>query len=96
MLISHLSELEDWDAVLLQEISFRDESFDFEGLEASLRGHKQVLNSSCPWDTAIVFLSRWKASLRWFASSCHSGVGWSPSFRGIHFLLYSSAELGGR
>ena len=58
--------------MLLQELSFRDESFDFEGLEASFRGHKLVLNSSCPWDTAIVIHSRWKASLRWFASSCHS------------------------
>ena len=70
-LISHLSELEDW-AVLLQEISFTDESLYFEALEASLGGHKLVLNSSCPWDNVIVIHSRWKASLRWFASSCHS------------------------
>ena len=57
-LISHLSELEDWDAVMSRETTFRGESIDLEALEASLRGHKLVLNSSCPWDTAIVIHSR--------------------------------------
>ena len=35
-LICHPSVLEDWDAVLLQEISFQDESIDLDALEASL------------------------------------------------------------
>ena len=84
--------MEDWDAVLLQEISFRDESFDFEALEASLGGHKLVLSSSCPWDTAIVIHSRWKASLRWFASSCHSvWVG----FRATEEFTFCSIHLPG-
>ena len=94
-LISHLSELEKWDAVLLQENSFTDESLNFEALEASLGGHKLVLNSSCPWDNAIVIHSPVEGFPSLVCILVSLGVGWSPSCRGIHFLLYSSAELGG-
>ena len=71
-LVHHLSELEDWDAALLQEISFKDEQADMDALEASLGGHKLVINPNCPWDTAVVIHCPWKAPLRWYASTRHS------------------------
>ena len=59
MLVQHISELEEWDAILLQELSFKDELLSLEALEASLSGHKLVTNFRCPWDTAIVIHCRW-------------------------------------
>ena len=35
-LVHHLFELEDWNAVLLQAVSFKDEQADMDALEASL------------------------------------------------------------
>ena len=69
MLVQHISELEEWDALLLQELSFKDELLSLEELEASLEGHKLVANVRCPWDTAIVVHCRWMGAIRWFASS---------------------------
>ena len=54
MLVQHISELEEWDAILLQELSFKNELLSLEELEASLGGHKLVANVECPWDTAII------------------------------------------
>ena len=72
MLVQHISELEEWDAILLQELSFKDELLSLEELEASLGGHKLVANVECPWDTAIIIHCRWMGSIRWFASSQHA------------------------
>ena len=72
MLVQHISELEEWDAILLQELSFKDELLSLEELEASLREHKLVANVECPWDTAIIIHCRWMGSTRWFASSQHA------------------------
>ena len=72
MLVQHISELEEWDAILLQELSFKDELLSLEELEASLGGHKLVTNVECPWDTAIIIHCRWMGSIRWFASSQHA------------------------
>ena len=36
MLVQHISELEEWDAILLQELSFKDEHLSLEALKASL------------------------------------------------------------
>ena len=91
-LVHHLSELEDWDAVLLQEIYFKDEQADMDALEASLGGHKSVINPNCPWDTAVVIHCRWKAPLRWYASTRHPER--PPSCGGVHVLFSPSAELG--
>ena len=48
MLVQHISEFEEWDAILLQELSFKDELLSLEELEASLGGHKLVTNVECP------------------------------------------------
>ena len=48
MLVQHISELEEWDAILLQKLSFKDELLSLEELEASLGGHKVVANEKCP------------------------------------------------
>ena len=69
MLVQQISELEEWDAILLQELSFHDDFLSLEELEASLGGHKLVMNAECPWDTAIVIHCRWMGFIRWFASS---------------------------
>ena len=69
MLVQHISELQEWDAILLQELSFKDELLSLEELEASLGGHKLVTNVECPWDTAIIIHCRWIGSIRWCASS---------------------------
>ena len=66
------AELEEWDAILLQELSFKDELLSLEELEASLGGHKLVTNVECPCDTAIIIHCRWMGSIRWFASSQHA------------------------
>ena len=71
-LIRHISKLEEWDPILLQELCFKDVCADMDELEALLGGHKLVINPRCPWDTAIVNHSRWKDSLRWYASSRHA------------------------
>ena len=71
-LVQHISELREWDALLLQELSFKDELMASDELESSLGGHKLVTNPSSPWDTAIVIHSRWKGAIRWFASSQHA------------------------
>ena len=72
MLVQQISEVEEWDAILLQELSFNDESLSLEELEASLGGHKLVTNAECPWDTAIVIHCRWMGFIRWFSSSPHA------------------------
>ena len=72
MSVQHISEVEEWDAILLQELSFKDELLSLEELEASLGGHKLVTNVECPWDTAIIIHCRWTGSIRWFASSPHA------------------------
>ena len=72
MLVQHISELEEWDAILLQELSFKDELLSLEELEASLGWHKLVANVECPWDTSIIIHCRWMGSIRWFASSQHA------------------------
>ena len=36
MLVQQISEIEKWDAILLQELSFNDESLPLDELEASL------------------------------------------------------------
>ena len=59
MLVQQISEVEEWDAILLQELSFNDEFLSLEDLEASLGGHKLVTNVECPWDTAIVIVGGW-------------------------------------
>ena len=41
MLVQHISELEEWDATLLQELSFKDELLSLEELEASF-GRTQI------------------------------------------------------
>ena len=71
MLVQQISEIEEWDAILLQELSFNDESLQLDELEASLGGHKLVTNSECPWDTAIVIHRRWMGCVRWFSTSPH-------------------------
>ena len=38
MLVQQISEVEEWDAILLQELSFNDEFLSLEELEASLGG----------------------------------------------------------
>ena len=68
MLVQHISELENWDAILLQELSIKYELLSLEELEASLGVHKLVANVRCPWDTAIIIHCRMGA-IRWFASS---------------------------
>ena len=45
MLVQQISEVEEWDAILLQELLFNDESLSLEELEASLGGHKLVTNA---------------------------------------------------
>ena len=72
MLVQQISEVEEWDAILLQELSFNDELLSLEELEASLGGHKLVTNVECPWDTAIIIHCRWMGFIRWFASSPHA------------------------
>ena len=72
MLVQEISEAEEWDAILLQELSFNDEFLLLDELEASLGGHKLVVNAECPWDTAIVIHSRWMGHIRWFSSSPHA------------------------
>ena len=64
MLVQQISEAEEWDAILLQELSFNDEYLLLDELEASLRGHKLVTNAQCPWDTAIVIHKRWMCHIR--------------------------------
>ena len=46
--MQQISEIEEWDAILLQELSFNDEALPLDELEASLGGHKLVTNSECP------------------------------------------------
>ena len=72
MLVQQISETEEWDAILLQELSFNDEYLSLEELEASLGGHKLVTNAECSWDTAIVIYRRWMGFIRWFSSSPHA------------------------
>ena len=72
MLVQQISEIEEWDAILLQELSFNDEFLPLDELEASLGGHKLVTNSECPWDTAIVIHRRWMGCVRWFSTSPHA------------------------
>ena len=72
MLVQQISEAEEWDAILLQELSFNDEYLLPDELEASLGGHKLVTNAECPWDTAIVIHKRWMGHIRWFSSSPHA------------------------
>ena len=72
MLVQQISEIEEWDAILLQELSFNDEFLPLDELEASLGGHKLVTNSECPWDTAIVIHRRWMGFIRWFSASPHA------------------------
>ena len=72
MLVQHISELEEWDAILLQELSFKDELLSLEELEASLGRHKLVANVKCPRSTAIIIHCRWMGSIRWIASSQHA------------------------
>ena len=72
MLVQQISEIEEWDAILLQELSFNDEFLPLDELEASLGGHKLVTNSECPWDTAIVIHRRWMGFIRWFSTSPHA------------------------
>ena len=72
MLVQQISEVEEWDAILLQELSFNDESWSLEELEASFGGHKLVTNAECPWDTAIVIHRRWMGFICWFSSSPHA------------------------
>ena len=67
-LIQYVLEREEWDAILVQELSFEDELSDVDELEASLGDHRLV---TIP-NTAIVIHSRWKDSLRWCASSRHA------------------------
>ena len=50
MLVQQISEVEEWDAILLQELSFHDEFLSLEELEASLGGHKLVTNVERLWD----------------------------------------------
>ena len=71
-LVQHISELREWDAILLQELSFKDEFTTVDELESSLGDHKLVTNPYCPWDTAIVIHNRWKGAIRWVASSQHA------------------------
>ena len=68
-LVQHISELREWDAILLQELSFKDEFATIDELESSLGDHKLVTNPICPWDTAIIIHNRWKGAIRWFVSS---------------------------
>ena len=72
MLVQQIYEVEEWDAILLQELSFNDEFLSLDELEASLGGHKLVTNAECPWDTAIVIHRRWMGFIRWFSSSPHA------------------------
>ena len=72
MLVQQISEIEEWDAILLQELSFNDELLSLDELEASLGGHNLVTNAECPWDTAIIIHCRWMGFIRWFASSPHA------------------------
>ena len=64
MLVQQISEVEEWDAILLQELSFHDEFLSLEELEASLGGHKLVTNVECPRDTAIIVHCRWMGFIR--------------------------------
>ena len=90
MLVQHISEIEEWDAILLQELSFKDELLSLEELEASLGGHKLVTNVECPWDTAIIIHCRWMGSIRWFASSQYAlWVG----VRAVEEFTFCSAHL---
>ena len=68
-LVHHISELREWDAILLQELFFKDELTAMDELESSLGDHKLMTNPNCPWDTAIIIHNRWKGAVRWFASS---------------------------
>ena len=72
MLVQQFSEVEEWDAILLQELSFNGESLQLGELEASFGGHKLVTNVECPWDTTIIIHCRWMGFIRWFASSPHA------------------------
>ena len=72
MLVQQISEVEEWDTILLQELSFNDEFLSLDELEASLGGHKLVTNAECPWHTAIVIHRRWMGFIRWFSSSPHA------------------------
>ena len=72
MLVQQISEVEEWDAILLQELSFNDEFLPLNEKEASLGGHKLVTNSEYPWDTAIVIHRRWMGFIRWFSVSPHA------------------------
>ena len=59
-------------------------------LEASLGGHKSVINPDCPWDTTIVIHCLWKASLRWCATTRYSvRVGLQPAKE----FTFCSAQL---
>ena len=60
------------DAILLQELSFKDELLSLEELEASLGRLKLVANVKCPRCTAIIIHCRWMGSIRWIASSQHA------------------------
>ena len=71
-LVQHISELEEWAAIFLQELSFKDELSSMDELEASLGGHKLATNPRCRWDTAILIHSWCKGALRWYASSRHA------------------------
>ena len=47
-LVQHISELREWDAILLQELSLKDEFAAMDELESSLEDHKLVTNDICP------------------------------------------------
>ena len=79
MLVQHISEREEWDAILLQELSFKDELLlSLEELEASHGGHKLVLEAG---------RSKASGSISWgsmptaiFMTVMISGVCWSRNF----------------
>ena len=87
-LVQHISELQEWDAILLQELSFKDELVRQDELEASLRGHKIPLrhryHHSQPMER--------RHPLVRFVTAC--AVGRPQGCGETHFLLCASSELG--
>ena len=93
MLVQHISELEEWDAILLQELSFKDELLSLEELEASLGGHKLVANGMSVGYGHYHSLSvDGLHSLVCFVTVCI--VGWVESRGGVYLMLCAPAELG--
>ena len=94
-LVQHISELEKWNVILLQELDFKKELFSQEELEASLRaqigdepemsvGHGH--HHSLPVDGCHSLVCFVTAGI----------VDWSKSRGGVHLLLCSPSELGER